>query len=223
MKSNRALQLILVSLAFCSVSPGQCATQYKNVDSVSGQAFELICQAGEQELSGGKTTSSEPVAKTELTDASSRTLVEKFGDETGPSKSKSEEAASDKTQKSETITGAKTSRKFEDTKSVKQAFDDLQAMFKNYYSDAKIKRTADNLHVEYKLHKYEFHRSGIRIAAPKLDGVLCDITVKPGRYSGKEVLPLQTNEPLYVILLLAPYSERDNCHLFTRLVFPPNC
>ncbi len=229
MKSYSALTVLLVSLAVFSASPGRCdgweggafetdASITEGLKNLTSGRTTLFCQsvqAGNGILSRKASKVSQLLAESKPDSVAKADVKTTIGTEQMPAEADGKGSAKPVAK----AVGEKNSPQV----NIKQAFDELETLFKNYYTDAKITRTPDKLHVEYKLHKYEFHRSGTRVAAPKLGGILCDISVMPGRYTGKEVLPLQTNEPLYVILLLAPYSERDNSHLLTRLVFPPTC
>jgi hypothetical protein len=104
-----------------------------------------------------------------------------------------------------------------------RVFGELEELFKEYFPKAEIKRTGESFKVEYKTHAYaDQSGSGRTILGPTLDGVICEIQMKSGRYQGAKVMPLRTNEPLYVSLLMAPYSNSENSYLDTRLLFPPN-
>jgi len=51
---------------------------------------------------------------------------------------------------------------------------------------------------------------------------LITMQLKEGEYGGKEILPHRVNELLYVSLLMAPYSQQEDKHLLTRVLFPHN-
>ena len=104
---------------------------------------------------------------------------------------------------------------------VDKVFGGLTALLSKYYPRAKVVRKQEVMHFEFKPHKYATHNLGDMVA-PQLGGIMGDVSVKKGRYPGKETLPYVMNESLYSSMLLAPYSTKSKCHLETRLLYPPN-
>lgn len=105
---------------------------------------------------------------------------------------------------------------------VSAAFGEIEALVKEYYPKAKIVRTEDSLHFEYKARGLTGTQSGLKELSPDSGGVAGDILVKPGRYSGRERNPSETNLILHMVFFTAPYSEPSDHHLFTRLSYPPD-
>ncbi len=105
---------------------------------------------------------------------------------------------------------------------VSAVFGEIEALVKEYYPKAKVVRTADSLHFEYKARGLTGTQSGLKELSPDSGGVAGDIVVKPGRYTGRERNPSETNLILHMVFFTAPYSEPNDHHLFTRLSYPPD-
>ncbi|HNB22190.1 MAG TPA: hypothetical protein PKZ32_07230 [Candidatus Melainabacteria bacterium] len=116
----------------------------------------------------------------------------------------------------------KTSSASANTVNVSSVFGELESLVKEYYPKAKIVRTDNTLHFEYKARGLTGTQSGLKELSPDSGGVAGDVMVKPGRYAGRERNPSETNLILHMVFFTAPYSEPDDRHLFTRLSYPPD-
>lgn len=96
----------------------------------------------------------------------------------------------------------------------------LKALFMEYYPRAKVEETGQHLEISFKVGK-QATTTGRTIMAPKIDGILCELDLKPGKYEGDRILPSRVNEMRYVIIEMAPYNEPLDKHLHTRLLFDP--
>ncbi|MBX9696149.1 MAG: TraB/GumN family protein [Cyanobacteria bacterium] len=96
----------------------------------------------------------------------------------------------------------------------------VETLVKKFYPRATLKVTGERIEFQFKTQK--FQSNGLLVDAPKLDGILGEVAITSGQYSGPEMLPSLTNELLYTTLVMAPYSESQNSHLHARLVYPPN-
>lgn len=99
-----------------------------------------------------------------------------------------------------------------------QLISDLKALVTDFYPRAKITNTGTTVHFEYKVKKM-LTRSAREATLPMLDGIMGDIKLEPGRYSGDKALPREVHELLYSSLMMAPYSEPANQHLLTNLLY----
>lgn len=99
---------------------------------------------------------------------------------------------------------------------------ELESLVIEYYPRAKIARDDRSVHFEFKVKELKLPSTEKKILVPQAEGIVGDLAITPGRYAGPEYLPLQTNETYYVSLLMAPYSTPGDCHVLTRLFFPPN-
>jgi hypothetical protein len=97
----------------------------------------------------------------------------------------------------------------------------VETVFKEYFPKAVIEKTPTSVRISYKCQKYEDVSNRVKLA-PQLDGVLLDIHLKPGRYPGKEVLPLRENEVFYCTYFMAPYCKRDDHYFDVRMLFAQN-
>ncbi len=97
----------------------------------------------------------------------------------------------------------------------------LVELLKEYYTKAKVTKEANKIHFEYKVRP--FMTGNRQEMAPDFAGIMGDIELKPGRYEGKAQLPQNYNEyNFYSVILMAPYSSKDNGHFYTRLAYPPD-
>lgn len=96
----------------------------------------------------------------------------------------------------------------------------LKALFLEYYPRAKVEKTGEHLEIAFKVGK-QATTTGRTIMAPKIDGIFCELDLKPGKYKGDRILPSRVNEMRYVIIEMAPYNEPLDKHLYTRLLFDP--
>ena len=100
--------------------------------------------------------------------------------------------------------------------------DELEKLIKEFYKGVEIKKSDNGLHFQFSCRQIKSHRGEKQLEyVPKLNGIFGDITWKAGRYPGKEYLPATTHDVLYSSLLMAPYCEKNDCHLLTELRFPP--
>jgi hypothetical protein len=105
---------------------------------------------------------------------------------------------------------------------VSKTFNEVETLVKEFYPKAKIVRTENNLHFEYKARGLTGTQSGLKELSPDSGGIAGDVVVKPGRYAGHERNPSETNLILHMVYFTAPYSEPADRHFFTRLSYPPD-
>lgn len=98
----------------------------------------------------------------------------------------------------------------------------VEEMVVEFYPRAKVVKTDKSFHFEYRVKSLKLPSTVKQITVPESEGIVGDLTLKPGKYSGSELLPFQTNETYYVSLLMAPYSEPSDSHLLTKVLFPPS-
>lgn len=105
---------------------------------------------------------------------------------------------------------------------ISRVMNEVEDLVIRQFPRAAISKSVDSIHFEFKSSIRIVPGKHRQLKIPNTDGIVGDITVKNGKYAGKEILPLQTNETLYVSLLMAPYSKEGHCHLATELFFPPD-
>lgn len=97
----------------------------------------------------------------------------------------------------------------------------LVDLLKEYYAKAKITKQGNKIHFEYKVRP--FMAGNRQELAPDFAGIMGDIELKPGRYADKKQMPQNYNEyNFYSVVLMAPYSSKENGHFYTRLAYPPD-
>ncbi len=122
-----------------------------------------------------------------------------------------------------------------------EIFARLQPLFNKYYPQA----TAANLHgngirFEHRLMTFELpdgqsaqaKRHGETHQGPEAGGIQCGVYLGQGRYAGQvKVLPAQPDgnlgpttidEKFYKVMLMVPYSARQDVYLFAALSYPPD-
>ncbi|MCA9818369.1 MAG: hypothetical protein KC652_24870 [Cyanobacteria bacterium HKST-UBA01] len=114
----------------------------------------------------------------------------------------------------------KNSRTSEQMSEFNKVCQELKKLFLEYYPRAKVEQSGDHLEIAFKVGK-QATTTGRTILAPKIDGILCDLDLKPGKYQSDKILPSRVNEMRYVIIEMAPYNEPLDKHLHTRLLFDP--
>lgn len=96
----------------------------------------------------------------------------------------------------------------------------LKELLSEYYSKIKITQKGNKIHFEYKVRPFA-GVGGKESLVPDLGGIMGDLQIVDGEYAGKMRLPQQFNEHAqYSIILMAPYSAKHDCHLYTRLSYP---
>jgi hypothetical protein len=94
-------------------------------------------------------------------------------------------------------------------------------LLREYYPNAKIRQKDANLHAEYKVHMFDVPQTNTIEPGVEWGGVLCDLNLQPGPYTGVDPVPRQLNQySTYKVMILAPYSSKYDCHLMVRLVYP---
>ncbi len=97
----------------------------------------------------------------------------------------------------------------------------MAPLLKQYFPRAVVKKTSESYNVEFKAAKFATIDGGM-LLTPKTDGIVFDVAVKPGKYKGKQMLPLTTNETLYYSILWVVSSPAENNHVVVRLFCPPD-
>jgi len=105
---------------------------------------------------------------------------------------------------------------------MRQINQDVGKLVSEFYPKAKITSDGFKIHFEYKAHPYLGVYSNREELSPDNGGILGDLELKPGEYSGSEKLPKEQNQYSYTQLLMAPFSKQHNCHLYTRISYPPD-
>lgn len=78
------------------------------------------------------------------------------------------------------------------------------------------------MHFEDKVKQENNYYSNKPELAPKLGGILADFSLKPAEYDGPDKANLNNEQQngFHSILVMAPYSESKNQHLYARILMP---
>ncbi len=103
-----------------------------------------------------------------------------------------------------------------------EIFKNIQELVKEYYPKAKISISKETIHFQDKVRDQERFYSGRIEPTPQSDGIIGELSLKPGQYQGadKDRLPSEVADGFNNVLVMAPYSKQLDSHLFGRLVFP---
>ncbi len=116
----------------------------------------------------------------------------------------------------------------------------LEALFQKHYPKATLaNRGVEGIHVEHEVATFEFPSTGGKGAkreaekqqGPKKGGILCSVYSHPGRYLGPlQLSPVREGQVAqhlidrkeYKQLLMAPYSQKSDVHMWVALSYPPD-
>jgi hypothetical protein len=105
---------------------------------------------------------------------------------------------------------------------------DVRHLVRRHYPDATAHRLGDKIHFESNTRIFIVHeplktgewQDPWEERGPKKGGVYCDVVYRPGRYSGAAAVPQTFDKRYFSLLVLAPYSERFDAHLYVHLKMP---
>lgn len=97
----------------------------------------------------------------------------------------------------------------------------VEKLIREYYPKAKIKPGKEKIYVEYKAKPYILPSTNKQEQGPDWGGVVIDMELQKGPYAGVHQVPKKFNEySFYSVELYAPYSQKFDCHLLTRICYP---
>lgn len=111
---------------------------------------------------------------------------------------------------------------------LKPFYSDLRILFQQYYPKVTSHLVKDKIHFEQDTRVFivhEAYKTGEwqdpwETRGPKRGGILCEIELKKGKYEGAAVVPQTFDKRYFKVLLLAPYSARQDAHLYVHLSYP---
>ncbi|HEY9775828.1 MAG TPA: hypothetical protein V6C81_18850 [Planktothrix sp.] len=96
----------------------------------------------------------------------------------------------------------------------------LQESVQRFYPKAKVTKNGNTLHFEYKLKKeVSFYVDSKESLQPQEGGILGDVTLEPGEYSGDRKPGVEA-QGFHSCLTLIPFSKASKQHLLAILVYP---
>ena len=104
----------------------------------------------------------------------------------------------------------------------------LRALVVKYYPKASIKAAGDAITFSYKSRKFMMHeptkkgdwQEAREEEGPDRGGVIGEIELRDGKYNGQAVTPQSFDKRYFVELVMSPYSEKLDSHLYIHLKFP---
>jgi hypothetical protein len=105
---------------------------------------------------------------------------------------------------------------------------ELTTLFIKYYPEVKTDIVDNKIHFEYHTRTFVIHeplktgewQDPFEQKGPQKGGILCDIALIKGTYLGAAIVPQTFDKRYYSLLLMAPYSTTNDCHLYVHLLYP---
>ena len=113
---------------------------------------------------------------------------------------------------------------------LKQFYSELRTVFRHQYPAVTSDLLKNKIHLESDTRIFIVHEADMtgrwqdpwEERGPKPGGILCDITLEKGKYQGQAVVPQIFDKRYFKVLLIAPYSEKQDIHLEVHLAYPKN-
>lgn len=97
----------------------------------------------------------------------------------------------------------------------------MQRLVHKFYPGAKTKLNDTSFHFEFKTKRYDIPQTDTIEQGPDWQGILGDISVKPGRVPAEDEVEQKLNQySYYHVIVLKPNSPSQDCHLEARLAYP---
>lgn len=98
----------------------------------------------------------------------------------------------------------------------------VEKLVREFYPRAIINKGRSEIEFSYKAHKKNGFYPDRPAMVPADGGIVGTVTLSPGEYDGpdKSTIPSEKPNGFYEVLTMAPYSKRQNSHLFARVIFP---
>lgn len=111
---------------------------------------------------------------------------------------------------------------------LKPFYTEMRGLFRRHYPKATSHLLEDTIHFEDATRLFIVHEAlktgewqdPWEERGPRLGGVLCDMTLRKGRYQGAATVPQTFDKRYFKVLFLAPYSAKRDVHLVVRLAYP---
>ena len=112
--------------------------------------------------------------------------------------------------------------------SLEQIFSNVQSIVGHHYPAATSYLLKNKIHFEHNTRLFIIHvplktgewQDPWEERGPKKGGILGNIELRDGEYTGAAMVPQTFDRFYYSIILMAPYSRKYDCHLYVRLYVP---
>src|SRR5262249_35467062 len=111
---------------------------------------------------------------------------------------------------------------------LKRLYSDFRTLFRKHYPAVTSHLLKDEMHFESDTRVFivpEPLRTGEwqdpwETRGPKPGGILCEMSLRNGRYMGAAVVPQTFDKRYFRLLVMAPYSVKYDAHLYVHLSYP---
>ena len=111
---------------------------------------------------------------------------------------------------------------------LKELYSEVRSLARRHYPDATSHLLKSTIHFESDTRLFIVHlplktgewQDPWEERGPKKGGVLCTMELRKGKYMGAAAVPQTFDRRYYTIMLMAPYSETLDCHLYVHLYVP---
>lgn len=113
---------------------------------------------------------------------------------------------------------------------IQPLYNEIRQVVRRHYPKATSHSLGDKIHFEHDTRIFVIHEAlktgewqdPFEVRGPKLNGIHCDVSIRPGRWGGAAVVPQTFNKRYFTSYLAAPYSEKLDAHLYVLIRFPRN-
>ena len=112
--------------------------------------------------------------------------------------------------------------------SLKPFYAEIKGLVKHYYPSASSHIVDSNIQFEYNTRIFIVHeplktgewQDPREQRGPNKGGILCDMNLIRGPYMGAAMVPQTFDKRYFQVLILAPYSNLYDCHLWVAIRYP---
>jgi hypothetical protein len=105
---------------------------------------------------------------------------------------------------------------------------EVRKLVEKHYPNGKVTLKNQTIHFEFNARKFMIHepllsgewQNAHEELGPQKGGIYGDIELRVGEYMGQANVPQTFNKHYFTLLLLAPYSQKNNQHLYVHLKYP---
>jgi hypothetical protein len=106
--------------------------------------------------------------------------------------------------------------------------EEVRKLVEKHYPKGKVTLKDQTVHFEFNTRKFMIHdptltgewQDAHEEAGPQKGGIYGDIELRPGEYGGMAAVPQSFDKRYFTVLLLAPYSKKNDQHLYVHLKYP---